>query len=203
MSKKFSAVIFDLGGVFLKTINSQPREALAASFGVTRSELEAFIFMSETSIQSELGELTDKLHWETVLRHFNQPVGDYLKTYKVFFSGDAIDQDLLAFTASLKPNYRLGLLSNAWVSARKLLNQLFNFLDIFDESIFSCEVGKRKPDPTIFKIILGKMGISAENVIFIDDMQINVEGAKSAGLHAIQYKDTLSVISAVKSILNI
>ena len=130
------------------------------------------------------------------------PVDDFMKTYDDFFSGDAIDKELLAFAVSLKKDYRLGLLSNAWVNARKLINQHFDFLDIFDVSIFSCEVGTRKPEPLIFKMILEKLDESAENVVFIDDIQINVEGAKKAGLHAIQYKNTPSTISALKALLD-
>ncbi len=201
MSEKINAVIFDMGGVLLRTIDSQPRDAIAERFGVTRAELEAFIFMSETSLRSEVGELTDKEHWETVLRHFNQPVGDYLKVYDEYFSGDAIDKELLAFAVSLKPDYQLGLLSNAWVNARPRLSRHFDFINVFDVSVFSCEVGMRKPDSTIFRVMLEKMGAGAKNAVFIDDMPLNIEGAKSAGLHAIRYTDTPSTIAAVKAML--
>ena len=203
MSKKIHAVIFDMGGVLLKTTNSQPREAIAERFGVTRVELEAFIFMSETALRSEVGELTDKEHWKTVLRHFNQPLDDYLKVYGEFFSGDTIDHKLLAFAVSLKPDYRLGLLSNAWVNLRSLLGERFNFINEFDESVFSYEVGMRKPDPAIFKLMLKKMGVEAENALFIDDMPTNVEGAKSTGLHVIRYTDTQAAIAEVEAVLNI
>ncbi len=203
MSKKIYAVIFDMGGVLLRTTNSVPREAIAERFGVTRAELEAFIFMSETSLRSEVGELSDKEHWETVLRYFNQPVDDYPRVYDEFFSGDAVDQELLGFAVSLKKDYQLGLLSNAWVNARLLLGKHFDFIDVFDVSVFSYEVGMRKPEPAIFKVMLEKMDVNAENAVFIDDMPTNVEGAKSAGLHAIRFKDTQTTIAAVKAILNI
>ena len=203
MNKNINTVIFDIGGVLLRTINSKPREAIAERFGVTRAELETFIFMSKTSLLSEVGELSDKEHWETVLRHFNQPVGDHLKVHDEYFSGDAIDQELLAFAVSLKPDCQLGLLSNAWVNARPLLKRHYDFIDVFDVSVFSCEVGMRKPDPAIFKVMLEKMCAGAENVVFIDDIQANVEGAKSVGLHAIRYTDTQTVIASVKTMLNI
>lgn len=203
MNKKIDLVIFDMGGVLLQTINSQPREAIAARFGVTRTELEMFIFMSETSLRSEVGELSDKEHWENVLHHFNQPVSDYTKVYDEYFSGDSIDQEMLAFAVSLKPDCQLGLLSNAWVNARPLLGERFDFIDTFDVSVFSYEVGMRKPDPAIFKLILKKAGVKAENTIFIDDMPTNVEGAKFVGLHAIRYTDTQATITAIKAMLNI
>ena len=202
MSEKINAVIFDMGGVLLRTMNSQPRETIAERFGVTRAELEAFIFMSDTSLRSEVGELSDKEHWEIVLHHFNQPVGDHLKVYDEYFSGDAIDKELMAFAVSLKPDYQLGLLSNAWVNARPLLKRHFDFIDVFDVSVFSCEVGMRKPDPAIFKMMLEKMGVEAENAVFIDDLPSNIEGAKSVGLHAIRFTDTPTAIAAVKAMLN-
>jgi len=203
MRKDINTVIFDMGGVLLKTENPAPREALAARFGVTRMELEAFIFMSETSLRSEVGDLSDKDHWETALRHFKQPVNDYMAVYDEYFSGDAIDQELLGFVVSLKPAYQVGLLSNAWMNARMLLDMHFNFIDVFDVSVFSSEVGIRKPDQAIFKLMLEKMGVKAENAVFIDDMPLNVEGAISAGLHAIRYTDTPQIINALKIMLNI
>jgi len=203
MREEINAVIFDMGGVLLKTANPAPREVLAKRFGVTRAELEAFIFMSETSLRSEVGELSDKEHWETALCHFNQPVDDYLAVYDEYFSGDAIDQELLDFAVSLKSEYQLGLLSNAWVNARAQLNKHFDFIDAFDVSVFSSEVGMRKPDQAIFNLMLEKMGIKAESTVFIDDMLPNIEGAISAGLHAIRYTDTPKTIAAVKIMLNI
>jgi len=203
MRKEINAVIFDMGGVLLKTENPAPRKALAARFGVTRMELEAFIFMSETSLRSEVGELSDKDHWENALRHFNQPVNNYLAVYDEYFSGDAIDQELLGFVVSLKSDYQVGLLSNAWMNARTLLDKHFNFIDVFDVSVFSSEVGIRKPDQAIFKLMLEKMGVKAENAVFIDDMPLNVEGAISAGLHAIRYTDTPQIKNALKIMLNI
>jgi len=203
MRKEINAVIFDMGGVLLKTANPVPREVLAKRFGVTRAELEAIIFMSETSLRSEVGELSDKEHWETALRHFNQPVDDYTTVYDEYFSGDAIDQELLDFAVSLKSNYQLGLLSNAWVNARTQLNKHFDFIDAFDVSVYSSEVGIRKPDQAIFRLMLEKMGVKAENAVFIDDMPSNVEGAISAGLHAIRYMDTPKTIASVKMMLNI
>jgi beta-phosphoglucomutase-like phosphatase (HAD superfamily) len=68
------AVIFDMGGVILRTVDPTKREAMAKRLGVTRSELEAVVFQSETSVQSELGQLSEAGHWKAVLAYFNQPL---------------------------------------------------------------------------------------------------------------------------------
>ena len=196
------AVIFDMGGVLLRTADVTARETIAARYGVTRSELETYIFSSESSIQSEKGALSDVEHWQNVMCHFGQPIGDYLALYDEYFSGDFIDQRLLDFAASLKPRYTLGLLSNAWDNARVLLSQRFDFLDRFDVSIFSYEVKARKPDPAIYHAMLERVGAAPGEALFIDDVQENVAGAQAVGMHALQFTGTDAVISAISAALD-
>ena len=157
MEKKYKAIIFDMGGVLLRSVDSAPRDAIARRFGTTREELEKFVFRSPTSVQSEIGEVSDIFHWKTVLRHFGHGEEDPRKIYTEYFSGDAIDQELMKFAESLKPDLKIGLLSNAWVDSRKRLGALFHFIEIFDISIFSAEVKARKPEPEIYRIMLEKL----------------------------------------------
>ena len=144
--------------------------------------------------------LTDIFHWETVLAHFNQD-GDPYKTYTEYFSGDAIDSELMAFILSLKPNYRLGLLSNAWVNARNKLGELFDFIEVFDISIFSAEVQMRKPNAKIYQLILEKLEVNPQDAVFIDDFLENIEGAKNLGINTIHFKNTQETIEKLKNLL--
>ena len=194
-------MIFDMGGVLLRTVDPAPREAIAKRFGVTRRELEAFVFSSETSILSEEGKLSDVAHWQTVMRHFGQPAGDHIQLYDEYFAGDAIDQRLLAFAASLKPKYKLGLLSNAWENARPLLRARFDFIDTFDDSIFSYEVRARKPDAAMYQAILDMMDAQPEEAVFIDDVLENVEGAQAVGMQALQFSGAETLISTLSDLL--
>jgi HAD superfamily hydrolase (TIGR01509 family) len=198
---RITTVIFDMGGVLLRTVDPAPREAIAKRFGVTRRELEAFVFSSETSLLSEEGKLSDVAHWQTVMRHFGQPAGDHFQLYDEYFAGDAIDQRLLAFAASLKPKYKLGLLSNAWENARPLLRARFDFIDTFDDSIFSYEVRSRKPDAAIYQAILDMMDAQPEEAVFIDDVLENVEGAQAVGMQALQFSGVETLISTLSDLL--
>ncbi len=201
--KKIKAVIFDMGGVLLKTADATAREAIAQRFGVSRRALEAFVFSSESSLQSEEGKLSDVEHWHNVMRHFGQPVHDHIQLYNEYFAGDHIDQRLLDFAASLKPRYQLALLSNAWENARALLSQRFDFLDIFDISIFSYEVKARKPDPAAYHAILNKMAVEPDEAIFIDDVEENVKGARAVGMRALRFAETDDTIATLKTILDV
>lgn len=46
-----------------------------------------------------------------------------------------------------------------------------------------------KPQPEIYHLLLNKYELIASETVFIDDMLYNVEGAKSVGMHAIQFED--------------
>ena len=201
MADRIKAVIFDMGGVLLRTVEPKPREELAATFGVTRDELEAFVFNSDSSHQSEIGEISDKDHWKKVFLHFGQSFNDYIKVYDQYFAGDAIDEKLLSFAESLKPEFKLGLLSNAWVNARPLISARFSFIDAFDVSIFSYEVGIRKPDRKIYQTIVDKMNVSASEALFIDDMPVNVAGAKATGLQSLLFEGREETVAKIKMVL--
>ncbi len=56
--------------------------------------------------------------------------------------------------------------------------------DLFDVSCYSCDVGAAKPDPAFFHRALARIGAVPEAVLFVDDTQSNVEGARSVRLRA-------------------
>ena len=64
-------IIFDLGGVLLRTANFMPRESLAAHLNMDRHELEEFIFGGESGDKAQRGEISVQQHWETLQRQLN------------------------------------------------------------------------------------------------------------------------------------
>lgn len=55
---------------------------------------------------------------------------------------------------------------------------------LFGVAVYSCEIGLAKPDPAYFEKAVAMIGAPAEQVLFVDDKQENVEGARTAGLVA-------------------
>ena len=56
--------------------------------------------------------------------------------------------------------------------------------DLFDESFYSCEIGAAKPDGAFFCAVLDRLGAAAPEVLFVDDSERNVVGARECGLAA-------------------
>ncbi len=84
---------------------------------------------------------------------------------------------------------RVGLISNVGRSPGKTLRQLMDRLGIlhfFDATIFSDEIGWRKPDRRIFLSAAKALGTSPEQMIHIGDHpEADIWGAKEAGMRAI------------------
>jgi putative hydrolase of the HAD superfamily len=84
--------------------------------------------------------------------------------------------------ASLGERYRLGLLSNANGTVRAKLARL-GLAPHFEIIVDSHEEGVEKPDPAIFHIALGRMGVRAEEAAYVGDLvHVDVAGARAAGL---------------------
>ena len=156
------AVIFDMGGVLLRTFDQGPREALAQRYGVDVNHLFNVVFTSESSKQAEIGLKPDKVHWQWALDELRIPQDERPAFIQQFWAGDRMDYDLLNFIQSLRPAIRTGLLSNAWLGTRDNVTRHWGALEpYFDVTIFSAELGMRKPAPEFFHWLLAASGRSA------------------------------------------
>jgi len=62
-------------------------------------------------------------------------------------------------------------------------------IKLFDKKIVSYELGSVKPDKETFPRVLDKAQIIAEETLFIDDHEINIQRAKEVGIHGIVFKN--------------
>jgi HAD superfamily hydrolase (TIGR01549 family) len=90
----------------------------------------------------------------------------------------------------LEKHYPLYLLSNTSDLHIEYVYREFPVFRVFSDAVYSYKVGCSKPSVRIYKIAAEKFGIEPCETIFIDDLGVNVEGARAAGFHAIQYDFT-------------
>lgn len=181
------AVIFDLGGVLVRTDNRAPRGRLAASLGLTYDELSALVFDSQSAFQAMKGEITTAEHWEAVRKSLKIPRSEFNKFSLDFWAGDFLDQDLINYLRNLRPDYKTALLSNAFDDLRQRIEEIWKIDDAFDHILISSEVGMLKPDPLIFQRILSDLEVKPAEAVFVDDFPQNIAAAKTAGIEAIHF----------------
>ena len=89
-----------------------------------------------------------------------------------------------AIRALRKLGVRCALATNQQNLRGGYMRRSLGFGEVFDEQFYSHELGVAKPDPDYFHAILTRIEVPAESVLFVDDTQENVEGARAAGLPA-------------------
>jgi epoxide hydrolase-like predicted phosphatase len=189
ISMAIRAIIWDVGGVLVRTEDRTTRQQLAARLGMTYEELGRLIFDSPSAVLAALGKITTQAHWESVRKALKLSPEELTAVPDMFWGGDYLDRDLVDYIRSLRPRYRTGLLSNAWDDLRSMLTHKWQIIDAFNQVIISAEVGVTKPDPRIYRIALGRLEVQPYEAVFIDDFAENLEGAQAVGLHTIHFMD--------------
>ena len=195
------AIFFDLGGVILRTEYQAPRERLAERLNMTYEDINKIVFESETARKASLGEVSVDQHWRAVMRRLRLPASEAKTIRAEFFAGDVIDRDLLDFIRSLRPQYKIGVISNAWGDLRDYVVK-HQFDDAFDTLIISAEIGIMKPQPEVYQLALKQAQVEANEAAFIDDTPRNVEAANALGMHGIVFRDPAQVKENLKALLN-
>jgi len=85
--------------------------------------------------------------------------------------------------------YRVYYLSNYSEHLMRANPEVLDFLPHMDGGVFSCYVKLIKPDPLIYRTLLEKYGLQAEECLFIDDREENVAAARELGMQAIRFEN--------------
>jgi 2-haloacid dehalogenase len=93
------------------------------------------------------------------------------------------------------PNYSITNFSGPKFA---LAQKIYPFLAGFDGVIVSGDEGLLKPEPEIYDLLLTRYGLKADDCIFIDDSQENVQGARAVGMHAIHFVESMDLAAELR-----
>ena len=99
----------------------------------------------------------------------------------------------------LRSHYPIYLLSNFQSVPFSKLRELFPFLYEVNGCVVSAHIKMMKPDAEIYEYFLNKFSLNAENCLFIDDRQENIEGCKSIGMDGIVFESPDQLIEELKN----
>lgn len=198
------AIIFDVGGVLVRTQSRSGREKWALKLGMDAGEFENFVFNGESGRQAQLGQKTTEAHWRWLAEYFGLDETGLAEMRRDFFAGDAMNEALLEYIKRLRQaGYRTGLLSNFGDDARYLWTEVYPFINLFDGIIISAEVGLMKPDPKVYYLAAERAGVKVNEALFIDDFAENVEGARKVGMPAIHYTNPAEAQQQLEAITGV
>lgn len=107
----------------------------------------------------------------------------------------------IEYLHALQGRYRLFLFSNTNAlhlqSFRKTYSEAFNQAvldDHFEKAYYSHEIKLRKPTVEAFQYVINDSKLNPAETLFVDDMLVNVEGARAAGLQGFHLEPGMSIM---------
>ncbi len=185
-------VIFDLGNVL---IDFKPIKYIKSLGYDDEKALEIFNKTIKDSIWADMdrGIYRDK---ESYVSAFKTKYPEIQDDIDKFLGGPWVENVIFPLKDNLKMidlvkekglNYYI--LSNYPKDAFEYTYDMCPFIQNGDGMVISYDVLMIKPDKNIYLKLLDKYGLKANECLFIDDLDINVEGAKSVGINAFVFKD--------------
>lgn len=102
----------------------------------------------------------------------------------------SIDNEVVEMVNALKDDHKVALLTNATSGFLRDILTRNKLEGLFDPIIISSEERVAKPDPLIYRKVLHRLGVPANEVLMIDDNPANIQGAEDAGMDGVVFEST-------------
>jgi putative hydrolase of the HAD superfamily len=185
----FDVILFDVGGVLLTNgWDSRERAAAVEQFHLDPADLEARHLASYDAWERDA--ISGKAYLDATVfyepRSFSR--GDFFSF--VLSQSKPLPNGALGILQELSASHKcmLGALNNEARETNEYRFREFGLRNYFDVALSSCYLGLRKPEPAIYRRAIDIVGGPAERILFIDDRQENVAGAKAAKMKSILFQ---------------
>ncbi len=194
------AVIFDLGRVLVDVDLTQGifRYLKQAAPDEDRRLME-HLFAQEYFRKYIRGQMTPQEFFSHFKQYLNAPLDfeQFKKEWcRVFKPMPGIEE----LVRTLSQSYRLGLLSDIGPLHWAHLKEMLGVIKFFPRPLLSFETGCIKPQPECFRMAAQSVDCPPKKCLFIDDREINVQGAKAFGMQAVQFTNTENLRRELQSL---
>ena len=189
---RIRAVLFDYGGVLTEGLGPL-FVGLVEGSGATIPELAAFLIGSYGEDgdhmwhRLERGEISDRTFcdWardEGVQRGWRLDMSPLPELLGKLPIREGVVSRIRELRAA---GYRTALITNNVREFTPSWRPQLPVDELFEIVVDSSEAGMRKPNPRIYELTLERLGVAANEAVFLDDFAVNVEGARCVGMHGI------------------
>ena len=204
------AVISDFGGV-LTTPLVQSFMAFQDTTGITTEMLgRAMQAATEANgdnplFEMERGEITEAAFLEKLTDSLEPLLGHRPEMHRfkeIYFEALDPNPPMIELMRELKESgYRMAMLTNNVREWEPLWRPMLPVDEIFETVVDSGFVGIRKPEARIYALTLERIGLPAEACLFVDDIEVNCEAARKAGMTAVHFRDNEQAIAEIRAAL--
>lgn len=185
--KKSKLILFDWGGVvelqeegFIKSFKEMFKE-----LGYYKDDVIEKLRNYHLSSIKTIEEYEDTFN--DMKKDFNIDCSfdTYLNLYQKHFKNIKYYKDVAEYEVSLKDKCYIGILSNLSVLDHDRIDKELG-LSNYDYVFLSYELGCQKPNKEIYEKVQSKLPFKKEDILFIDDLQKNINTAKEIGWNTCQ-----------------
>ena len=203
------ALVCDYGGVLTNPL-SETYEAFAEHYGISVHDIlvalerAAELHGSWPMAELESARITEQEFLDRVRAQLPQPAPELTaEDFRVaWFAGRRTNQEFVSFLHSVRPVVDVtALLTNNVAEWRETWRAGLPVDQLFDVVVDSSDEGVRKPDPEIYLRLLERIGIPAQECLFVDDVQANCDAAQDLGMRTVLFEDTATAIVDIRALL--
>lgn len=195
-----TTIAFDFGGVLVRRISDEFICHMAYAAGTDPERFVPALWQFRNDYDA--GTLDAQTYWRAVMDTAGSDPsrlhGTHEETIDLLMHLDAlgwasVHPGMLRWISALRhAGFRRMIISNMAAETYDLIIRNSALLHYFERVVLSGWVGINKPDRRIFEAAAADMQVDPAEMLFIDDLSHNVEGARAAGLHAVHFRDPAS-----------
>ncbi|WP_371395517.1 HAD family hydrolase [Fretibacter rubidus] len=191
-------ILFDLGGV---VVDWTGITELAALSGLSREEAAKRFASSQVSLAYERGEISDDVFSDHMIELFGLPfTRAQFKLQWRLWVGQPFD-GVVDMIKGLRGHFTTACLSNTNAMHWDHLLSYLPLEPMFDHIFASHQIAAVKPHAHCYQIVIDRTGFKAQDIVFFDDTQANVDAAKALGMTAYKVQSDVGVMPTIRSIL--
>lgn len=192
--------IFDLDDVLYDYDWRRRMAGLTRLTGIPLDELRALWWNDAGELSAEAGGYADA---DSYLAAFTAAIGvDVTEDEWVSIRGSAMTawpDSIAAVQRAAELGTVTLLTNNGPLTARHIATLAPDLVPVFGDHLHtSSDYGARKPEPEVFRAVLARYGVEADDAFFADDLAENVDGARAVGISAHRFETPAGLLAAIE-----
>ncbi|CTM27030.1 hydrolase [Streptococcus pneumoniae] len=197
-------IIFDLGNVLIEW-NKEKILSKICKNDLEYNLFNKFVFQSNLWIDLDNGKISLEFLENQLIDEMGHQYQDQIHelVWNWFNYVDLYDEVYELIKQLKKKNFQIYVLSNTSSIFHILLDSVLSKVSsVLDGYVISCEVKMMKPQKEIYLSLVNKYQLDIKDCIFLDDLEENVEAARTLGIKAFQIKERKEISNILKDLLN-
>jgi len=193
------AIVFDVGGVLIDYEDVMCYDYVSRVHKVDRKRYVDMI--ERLSTHADRGDITARELESKVSDAFGIPINGIQYDAVLEIEGSCNDK-VMDIARSLSKKYMLAILSDVsagrWAIAKRMIDT-----SIFHKKFLSYKMRATKPSRKVYMNVIAGLKIKPNEIIFTDNLQRNVDGARKIGINAIRYRNPARLKRDISRLLKI